>query len=107
LCKRSILYCSRKDPDDSNLCLICNFQDFLKHTEEKKKDNRHPDHIVINILDINIGMMDSLANSLIRFDENDKIYHQYYLMMNLKMNAFQKLIQAKSSIKKCLQYFLK
>jgi hypothetical protein len=62
-----------KAPSDFKLCLICEFGGLLKDSEETAKKN-HPNHIVVNILNINTGMIDSLANSLIKFDDNDKIY---------------------------------
>jgi hypothetical protein len=60
--------------EDYKLCLICAFQGYLKHSEEKKEKTLHPDHIVYNILGMTRGVIDNLANSLIKFDENDKTY---------------------------------
>ena len=63
-----------KDKKDWEPCLICAFEGYLKHPEEKKEKSSHPDHIVYNILGMTRGVLDNLANSLIKFDENDKTY---------------------------------
>ena len=93
-----------KRQTDHNLCLICKFQGFIKHTEEKKLDTNHPNHIVINILDIDTGMIDSLSNSLIKYDENDKIsrirsFHEF------KEDCFTNINTTNSSIKKMYETF--
>jgi hypothetical protein len=75
------------DPSDYKLCLICDSGGLLKHSKEKDEERKHlkhskekdepsnhPNHIIVNILDINTGMVDSLANSIIEFDGNDKTY---------------------------------
>lgn len=63
-----------KKREDYKVCLICSFEGNLKHPEEKKEETIHPNHIVYNILGLTRGVVDSLANSLIKFDENDKTY---------------------------------
>jgi hypothetical protein len=63
-----------KEKKDWEPCLICAFEGYLKLPEEKKEKSSHPDHIVYNILGITRGVIDNLANSLIKFSENDKTY---------------------------------
>lgn len=63
-----------REKEDDKICLICAFQGALKRHEEKNRPTSHPNHIVYNILGMTRGIMDNLADSLIKFDENDKIY---------------------------------
>ena len=63
-----------QDKDDHEQCLMCAFPGYFKHPEEKKEGISPPNHIVCNKLGINQGVIDNLANSSIKFDENDKIY---------------------------------
>lgn len=63
-----------KQRKDWEPCLICAYEGHLKHPEEKKEKSSHPDHIVYNILGMTRGVIDNLANSLIKFNENEKTY---------------------------------
>ena len=95
-----------KKKEDWKYCLVCIFHGDLKHPEEKIEEVEHPNHIVYNILGMNEGVTDNLANSLIIFDDNDKNYR----VMNFdefQTKHFDKYVRIRPSMQKICELISK
>jgi hypothetical protein len=94
-----------KKKEDYKLCLICRFHGSLKHPEDKEK-REHPNHIVYNILGMTQGVTDSLANSLIKFDDNDNTY-RVMTFDEFQIKHFDKYVKMTPSMQKICEVISK